>query len=526
MAELASARRMRPRHSGAGGSDAAAFSAAGAFAAGPNAQPSGDEYYSPPIVIHSHGRSGSTLLLEVLEQDPSLWTAYEPLKSVRDLPWQIMNLEGSACRDPWQVRPPASHPSLAGVSRPLTAFVRLPVSQPSPSMEPRCALRDAALLASLLVCDFSPLQAAWYQELDLAGERGQWMPEAKGAAWHRDYTRPRLARDAMAKTRADRRACLARRQRAVKTIRLNGRLGALYNVTEDLGLPKPVVLHIVRDPRGSVTLDARSSHPSRSGPRRRRRRRFQGAAPGATGVYASRKKVGGPTRGDDADAVRGRDVNFWVPNAAMGSQAVKLWASTLCVATTRDRQARSLPASACRLRLWPAPDLRRTCRRLDGGTPITTGWSTSPSSSLRQRGCARAAQPEAAASTLSSPATTPAQVIRGIYAHVLRRPVPQPVLDFIRARMPGGNRTAGAATAAAEDRWGTAARSADRVQNEWRGQLDEWELDGIEQACKRNWEARPKAAQLVRAERLRAHGLFWRHVLDGRLPPRPKPGAP
>ena len=67
MAELASARRMRPRHSGAGGSDAAAFSAAGAFAAGPNAQPSGDEYYSPPIVIHSHGRSGSTLLLEVLE---------------------------------------------------------------------------------------------------------------------------------------------------------------------------------------------------------------------------------------------------------------------------------------------------------------------------------------------------------------------------------------------------------------------------------------------------------------------------
>ena len=73
---------------------------------------------------------------------------------------------------------------------------------------------------------------------------------------------------------------------------------------------------------------------------------------------------------------------------------------------------------------------------------------------------------------------------------------------------------------------GTAARSADRVQNEWRGQLDEWELEGIEQACKRNWEARPKAAQLVRAERLRAHGLFWRHVLDGRLPPRPKPGAP
>mmetsp|Transcript_47005 Transcript_47005/g.155793 ORF Transcript_47005/g.155793 Transcript_47005/m.155793 type:complete len:419 (-) Transcript_47005:130-1386(-) len=418
MAELASARRMRPRHSGAGGSDAAAFSATGAFAAGPNAQPSGVEHYSPPIVIHSHGRSGSTLLLEVLEQDPSLWTAYEPLKSVRDLPWQIMNLEGSACRDPWQ---------------------------PSPSMEPRCALRDAALLASLLVCDFSPLQAAWYQELDLAGERGQWMPEAKGAAWHRDYTRPRLARDAMAKTRADRRACLARRQRAVKTIRLNGRLGALYNVTEDLGLPKPVVLHIVRDPRG---------------------------------VYASRKKVGGPTRGDDADAVRGRDVNFWVPNAAMGSQAVKLWASTLCVATTRDRQAGRRH-----------PDHYR----LVNFTELVSA---------------------------------PERVIRGIYAHVLRRSVPQPVLDFIRARMPGGNRTAGAATAAAEDRWGTAARSADRVQNEWRGQLDEWELEGIEQACKRNWEARPKAAQLVRAERLRAHGLFWRHVLDGRLPPRPKPGAP
>ena len=37
------------------------------------------------VVVHSHARSGSTLLFELLAQDPQVWGAYEPLQDVRQL---------------------------------------------------------------------------------------------------------------------------------------------------------------------------------------------------------------------------------------------------------------------------------------------------------------------------------------------------------------------------------------------------------------------------------------------------------
>jgi len=362
----------------------------------------------PPIVIHSHGRSGSTLLLEALERDPDMWTMYEPLKAVRELPWQIIHLEAGRCRDPWQ---------------------------PSPSLEPRCPQRDAMLLSSLLACDTMPLQAVWYQELDLFGMRGQWLATDLGAAFHRDYTKPHLAQDAADKALADRRACLAKRQRAVKTVRLNGQLAALYNVSAALGLQKPLVLHLVRDPHA---------------------------------VYASRKHVGGPSRGGDAAGMHNREVGFWVPNASMGVSGATDWAANLCVATSHDKAAGALH-----------PDHYQLLN-------------------------------------FSEFVRAPELVIRGIYARHLHRPVPQPVIDFLRARLPG-SASAAPARPGDYDRWGTGARSVDHVESQWKGKLERWEMQGIERACKKNWEARPKMLEQAITLRRKSHANFWRRVKAGRV---------
>jgi len=372
-------------------------------------QLSGGKPAGPPIVIHSHGRSGSTLLLEILEHDPNIWTLYEPLKAVRELPWQISHLEAGRCRDPWQA---------------------------SPSLEPRCPLRDAMLLSSLLVCDTMPLQAVWYQELELAGMRGQWLAKDIGAAWHGLYAQPNLAQAAVDKALADRRACLAKPQRAIKTVRLNGRLDALYNVSQSLGLPKPVVLHLVRDPRA---------------------------------VYASRKHVGGPTRGNDAKSMREREVAFWVPNATMGLKGARHWAASLCVATSKDKKTGARHPEHYKL--------------------------------LNFTEFVRA--PEA--------------TIRGIYTRYLRRPVPQPVLDFLRSRFPASPAGAPARRDENYDRWGTSARNVDAVESQWKGQLKEWELQGISMACKKTWDARSKMFELDRRQRGDADGNFWRTFQAGHL---------
>jgi hypothetical protein len=386
----------------------------------------------PPLMIHSHGRSGSTLLLEIFGHDPNFWTSYEPLKAVRELPWQILYAEAGRCRDPWQA---------------------------SPSLEPRCPLRDAMLLSSLLACDTMPLQAVWYQELEFSGMRGQWLAKDKGAAWHRTYARPNLAQDAVDKALADQRACLAKPQRAIKTVRLNGRLDALYNVSQALGHPKPVVLHLIRDPRA---------------------------------VYASRKHVGGPTRGSSAKQMRGREVAFWVPNATMGVKGAKQWAASLCVATSRDKETGARHPEHYEL--------------------------------LNFTEFVRA--PEA--------------TIRGIYARHLKRPVPEPVLAFLRSRFPpshaaapaaleknnrapaAGEENSAAAAGAKEenyDRWGTGARNVDAVESQWKGKLEEWELQGIGMACKKTWDARSKTFELDRRQRSDAHRQYWRAVSAG-LPVR------
>ena len=53
-----------------------------------------------PVVILSHGRSGSTLLLELLAQDPQFWTSYEPLQEVRQ-PYRRGEARSSRNRARW-----------------------------------------------------------------------------------------------------------------------------------------------------------------------------------------------------------------------------------------------------------------------------------------------------------------------------------------------------------------------------------------------------------------------------------------
>lgn len=292
------------------------------------------------------------------------------------------------------------------------------------------------LLAALLACDTMPLQALWYQELDLYGQRGQWLATDKGAAWHSSYARPNLAQNAVDKALADRRECLAKPQRAIKTVRLNGRLDALYNVSASLGLPKPIVLHLVRDPRA---------------------------------VYASRKHVGGPTRGGDAAGMHGREVAFWVPNATMGVQGAKQWAASLCTATSKDKQTGMLHPGHYELLNF-------------------TEFVRSPQA-----------------------------VIRGIYDRHLKRPVPQIVLDFVDSRFSASSHGGAQSGQRGYDRWGTGSRNVDEVENQWKGKLEPWELEGIDLSCKKNWEARPKILQAVKAQRAQAHRNFWRQVAAGML---------
>ena len=40
----------------------------------------------PPVLVWSHGRSGSTLLLDTIASDPGMWPIYEPLQEVRQRP--------------------------------------------------------------------------------------------------------------------------------------------------------------------------------------------------------------------------------------------------------------------------------------------------------------------------------------------------------------------------------------------------------------------------------------------------------
>ena len=158
------------------------------------------------VVIVSHGRSGSTLLLDMLAQDPLIWTSYEPLQEVRQLPSWLPPSKAGRCRD---VRRSGGN-----------------------ALESRCPLRDASLLLSALGCDTAPLLATWYQELELAGRAGQYVPHTDestlrpswGSGWVPISDVAGLADHRARLYRDDAAQCAARPTRVAKSIRLNGHL--------------------------------------------------------------------------------------------------------------------------------------------------------------------------------------------------------------------------------------------------------------------------------------------------------------
>jgi hypothetical protein len=235
----------------------------------------------PPLLVWSHGRSGSTLLLDFLASDPQLWSTFEPLQEVRQRPHDanVFHIDGTqSCRDRMD--------DAAGGGK---------VDAGSVTLASSCPLRDACLLLSLLHCNHMPLLATWYGELDLTGQRAAFLPErlvgpnlGRGAAWLPTPYFGRLSDTRARAVIADERECREHPRRIAKTIRLNGHLDAIINVSRALGWTPPVILHLVRDPRA---------------------------------IYASRRRLSSP---------------FGLPTARTTRTAVRAWARGLCSATHRD----------------------------------------------------------------------------------------------------------------------------------------------------------------------------------------------
>ena len=224
-----------------------------------------------PVLVFSHGRSGSTLLLEILQQDPQAWVSYEPLQEVRQMPSNgaLTETQAGRCREGAQERS---------------------------TVASRCPLRDATLLLALLSCDMLPLLSLWYQELALAGGKGGYLPNAGafGSAWLPSSEIPDLSERRASMFMEQQQRCKEKSVRVAKTIRMNGHLDAVVNVSATTGLAPPLVLHLVRDLKS---------------------------------VYASRKGLTAP---------------FGLPSTSSQQQrayAVQSWARAMCTATRRDVMA-------------------------------------------------------------------------------------------------------------------------------------------------------------------------------------------
>ena len=177
-----------------------------------------------PILVHAHARSGSTLLLEMLSQDPELWAAYEPLQDIRQLP-------------PKEYAPDVRcRRSEIGYGEPLAS---------------RCPLRDAMLLLALLMCDMLPMIALWYHNFEIDGHTGGYVPHSGtrwGSAWSPAAQFPDIAISRTRQYLVQGQACRQRRGAIVKTVRMNGDLDAIFRVASTFATKPPLVLHLVREP--------------------------------------------------------------------------------------------------------------------------------------------------------------------------------------------------------------------------------------------------------------------------------------
>ena len=325
----------------------------------------------PPVVVHSHARSGSTLLIELLGRDPQIWITYEPLQDVRQLPPTAAPMAMGGCRS-----------AETGASGdPLVA---------------QCPWRDATLLVALLACDTLPLLTTWYTDFELGGRRGGFVPHydppIPGSEWANTSQFPEMAISRAAQYREQARACRERPGHAVKTVRMNGQLDALYKVSHAFGKKAPLVLHLVRKPFS---------------------------------VYASRKNLSKP---------------FGLPTAAeiapARRQRLREWAQSMCTATRHD-------VATGRAQAAGAYDLV----------------------------------------TFAELVRRPRQLVERLYSRHFHRAVPRAVYAFISTHI-RSNESA-VESDAWEFKYGTSARSVERVEQRWREQLEPWEVREIEAVCGR-----------------------------------------
>ena len=325
----------------------------------------------PPIVVHSHARSGSTLLLELLGRDPQVWTAYEPLQDVRQLP-PTAPVVTDRCR--------SAETGAAG--DPLMA---------------KCPWRDATLLVALLACDTLPLLATWYADFELGGRSGGFVPHydppIPGSEWANTSLFPQMAVTRAAQYREQVRACRERPGKAIKTVRMNGQLDALYKVSHAFGKKPPLVLHLVRKPFS---------------------------------VYASRKNLTN---------------SFGLPSTAETTPAhrqrlLRDWAQSTCTATRRDIATGKAQAAGAYDLVTFAELVRR-----------------------------------------------PRQLAERLYSRHFHRPVPRAVYSYISTHIQPNE--SAVESDAWEFKYGTSARSIERVEQRWREQLEPWEVREIEAVCGR-----------------------------------------
>lgn len=198
-----------------------------------------------PLLIWSHGRSGSTLFLDMLASDPALWSIYEPLQDVRQRPpshFQVAPSQVGPCRD---------H------------------AKGADTLRSACPLRDAGLLLAALDCDFAPLLTAWYAELELTNRFSAFLPHGNvhGAGYTTTTYYPDLRERRATMMREQQRSCSAKLGSVGKVIRMNGHLDAVHEVALALGRPLPLVIHLVRDPRAMYASRKRLSREAFGVPR-------------------------------------------------------------------------------------------------------------------------------------------------------------------------------------------------------------------------------------------------------------------
>lgn len=190
-----------------------------------------------PILVHAHARSGSTLLLEMLGQDPKLWAAYEPLHDVRKLP----PLHPETRKRRFRCRS-----SEDGEGDPLASS---------------CPWRDATLLLAFLACDMLPMTSSWHQYFELDGHAGGYVPN-RAAPWGSEWSPG--SSSPSERTRqylAQGQACRQRSGTIAKTVRMNGDLDTIFRVARTLEAKPPLVLHLVRGPLSVYASRRNLSNP-------------------------------------------------------------------------------------------------------------------------------------------------------------------------------------------------------------------------------------------------------------------------